>query len=181
LRHVPAARFIVIGDGPLRAAAIERAAAHAVLDRFLFVGRTACVWYWLSKMTAFLLLSEHEGLPNALIEAQFAGVPVITTPAGGSAETLIEEATGIVTGRTPSAEEVAAIIANLVAAPERLRHMGEAAASWARTAFPIELMVQRTVDLYDAAGAAAYQTALPHLACAADRDPAIPWLRETSS
>lgn len=161
LQQVPAARFIVVGDGPLRSAAAERAAAHAVLERFLFVGRTACVWYWLSKMTAFLLLSEHEGLPNALIEAQFMGVPVITSPAGGATETLLPGATGIVTSRTPTAEDVAAIIADLAAAPERLRHMGITAASWARSAFPVDLMVQRTLDLYQVAGAAAYQAALP--------------------
>jgi glycosyltransferase involved in cell wall biosynthesis len=163
LQHVPAARFIVVGDGPLRSAAAERAAAHAVQDRFLFVGRTACVWYWLSKMTAFLLLSEHEGLPNVLIEAQLMGVPVITSPAGGAPETLVPEATGIVTSEKPTAEEVAAVIADLAAAPERLRHMGAAAENWARTAFPVGLMLQRTIELYKTAGAAAHQAALPPL------------------
>jgi glycosyltransferase involved in cell wall biosynthesis len=160
LRHVPAARFIVVGDGPLRSAAAERAAAHGVRDRFLFVGRTACVWYWLSKMTAFLLLSEHEGLPNVLIEAQLMGLPVITSPAGGAPETLLPEATGIVTSKKPTAEEVASIIADLAAAPERLRHMGATAGNWARTAFPVGLMLQRTIELYKMAGAAAYQAAL---------------------
>lgn len=159
LHEVPTARFIVVGDGPLRTAAVRRAAANSILDRMLFVGRSACVWYWLSKMTAFLLLSEHEGLPNALIEAQLAGVPVITSPAGGAAETLVPDVTGVVTSGSPTAEEVASIIAGLTAMPERLRRMGAAAAARASTAFPVDLMIDRTLELYRAAGESAYRPA----------------------
>src|SRR5690606_23905969 len=46
-----------------------------------------------------VLLSRFEGLPNVLIEAQYSGVPVVTTPAGGAAECLIEGVTGRVVSR----------------------------------------------------------------------------------
>src|SRR5262249_18032806 len=88
LAKVPHARFIIVGDGPYRPKAERRAEALGVAGRCLFVGRSGCIGYWLSKMDTLLLLSEHEGLPNALIEAQLAGVPVITSPAGGAPETL---------------------------------------------------------------------------------------------
>lgn len=156
LRAMPTSRFIVVGDGPLRAAAIRHAAAQSVLHRILFVGRSSCVGYWLSKMTVFLLLSEHEGLPNALIEAQLAGLAVVVSPAGGAAETLIPGVTGLVTSRKPTPDEVATLIADLAAAPGRLPAMGATARAWAETAFPIAPMIEKTLKLYRAVGEAAY-------------------------
>jgi glycosyltransferase involved in cell wall biosynthesis len=103
-------------------------------------------------MDALMLLSEHEGLPNALIEAQLAGVPVIASPAGGAPETLIPGVTGLVTAADPMPHEVADVIAGLVAQPGRLRKMGDAAARWANEAFPVPLMLSNTLEVYAAAG-----------------------------
>lgn len=154
LGKVPNARFIIVGDGPFRARAEKRAQALGVAERCLFVGRSACVGYWLSKMDALLLLSEHEGLPNALIEAQLAGVPVITSAAGGASETLIPGTTGVLMGASPTPHEVADVIAGLVAQPGRLPSMGGAAEAWAREAFPIPRMLSNTLKTYAAAGPA---------------------------
>ena len=102
-----------------------------------------------------MLLSEHEGLPNALIEAQLAGVPVITSAAGGAPEALIPDKTGIVTTVSASPREVADAIASLAAQPGRLRDMGTAAERWAGSAFPIERMLSNTLQVYATAGRAA--------------------------
>jgi hypothetical protein len=49
-------------------------------------------------MDVLVLLSRYEGLPNVLIEAQYMGVRVVTTPAGGAAECVIDGTTGHVLG-----------------------------------------------------------------------------------
>jgi glycosyltransferase involved in cell wall biosynthesis len=149
---IPNACFIVVGDGPFRKRAEKRAKALGIAERCLFVGRSTCVGYWLSKMDALMLLSEHEGLPNALIEAQLAGVPVITSPAGGAPETLIPGSTGVITNPNPTPCEVADMIAGLVAEPGRLKQMGLEAESWAKTAFPISRMLSSTLQTYADAG-----------------------------
>jgi glycosyltransferase involved in cell wall biosynthesis len=48
----------------------------------------------MTKMDTLVLLSRYEGLPNGLIEAQYMGLRVVTTPAGGAAECLIDGVTG---------------------------------------------------------------------------------------
>lgn len=149
---LPDARFILVGDGPYRSRVEKRAQALGIASRCLFVGRSSCVGYWLTKVDVVLLLSEHEGLPNALIEAQLAGVPVITSPAGGAPETLVPDETGFVTSPTPTPSEVGELLAHLVAQPGRLQAMGLAAKQWATNAFPVSRMLSRTMDLYDAAG-----------------------------
>ena len=94
LQRHPASRFILVGDGELRAQAQQRAETLGILERILFVGVSRDVGYWLQKMDALMLFSRYEGLPNVLIEAQMVGVPVISTPAGGAAECVIEGVSG---------------------------------------------------------------------------------------
>ncbi len=98
LKSHPTARFIVIGKGLLWAQVKQRASEYGLADRILFVGRSGAIGFWLSKMDSFLLLSRFEGVPNVLIEAQLAGLGVVSTPAGGSSETFVEGVTGLSTG-----------------------------------------------------------------------------------
>ncbi|WP_295137684.1 glycosyltransferase [uncultured Reyranella sp.] len=154
LARVPNARFIVVGDGPFRRRVLKRAAKLHIADRCQFVGRTADVGYWLEKMDLMMLLSEHEGLPNALIEAQLAGVPVVASAAGGASETFIPGRTGVLTSVAATPDEIAAEVAKLVGQPARLRSMAVEAKAWARQAFPVPRMLANTLDLYTAAGLA---------------------------
>lgn len=151
LGRLPQARVIVVGDGPFRGRVEKRAETLGIADRCLFVGRSAFVGYWLGKMDLLLLLSEHEGLPNALIEAQLAGVPVVTSAVGGAPEALLPGKTGLLLGRDPTPGEVADLIASVAGQPGRLKGMGVEAADWARGAFPVQEMLSKTLALYAAA------------------------------
>ena len=94
LKQHPKARFLLVGDGRLLPKAQELAEELGISHRVLFTGRSTRVGFWMSKMNVFVLLSRYEGLPNVLIEAQYMGVRVVTTPAGGAAECLIDGVTG---------------------------------------------------------------------------------------
>lgn len=93
-RH-PDARFVIAGSGPqedlLRAKAVEL----GIAPRVLFTGLTKNVGYWLDRMDIFLMLSESEGMPNVLLEAQMAGVGVVSTPAGAATTCYVEGLTGL--------------------------------------------------------------------------------------
>lgn len=170
LDRIPNSRCIVVGDGPFRARAERRAEALGIAGRCLFVGRSTCVGYWLSKMDVLMLLSQHEGLPNALIEAQLAGVPVITSPAGGAPEALKPGATGLVTTPNPAPRDIADMVAGLVEQPGRLKHMGLSAERWANDTFPIPRMLSNTLQVYAAAGGAcAASAAHPRLSAMIER------------
>lgn len=152
LRRAPRARFVIVGDGPLREACQVRARSLGIAHRVLFVGRSRRVGFWLRRMDAFLLLSLVEGLPNVLVEAQAAGLPVVTTRAGGAAETIRPGATGLLLPAGPDLdpEVVAAALAGLRADPARRAAMGEAARLWARETFSVEAMLARTVRTFAA-------------------------------
>lgn len=94
LRKHPDARVVLVGGGRLLESAENLAAELGISERILFVGRSSRVGFWMSKMDVLILMSRYEGLPNVLIEAQYMGVRVVTTPAGGAAECLIDGTTG---------------------------------------------------------------------------------------
>jgi glycosyltransferase involved in cell wall biosynthesis len=154
LERAPDSRFILVGDGPLLESAKDYAGRLGIAKRVLFTGRSSVVGFWLSKMDVFLLLSRFEGLPNALIEAQFAGLPVVTTDAGGAAETIIPGTTGSVlpNAETPVPADIAGAVLGWRRDPAGRAKVAAAAIEWADTTFSVEAMLRRTVRVYMSQG-----------------------------
>ena len=94
LERVPNAHFVVFGDGQLKSAVEARIERWGIADRFTLPGRVSDVPDKLAMLDAYLLTSASEGLPTVLIEAQFAGVPVVASPGGGTAECFVDDETG---------------------------------------------------------------------------------------
>lgn len=92
----PKTRFVIVGDGRLIQKAQDLVEQLNLSDRMLFAGSSKAVGFWYSKMDVKLLMSRFEGLPNVLIEAQYLGCPVVSTPAGGAAECFEAGRTGYV-------------------------------------------------------------------------------------
>lgn len=145
----PNARFVLVGSGPLLPRVRQRAAELGIADRILFVGRSASVGYWLAKMDAFVLLSRFEGLPNVLIEAQLAGIPVVSTPAGGACETFTPGVTGLATDTVEAVdlEALCAKVGHVVDWRRSDPSLADRIRQIASERFSTTLMVQRTVDL----------------------------------
>lgn len=78
------ARFVLVGDGP------ERAAIAAALPSTIFLGAQppARVALAYQACDALALPSEREGWPNVVTEALASGLPVVATPVGGVPEIL---------------------------------------------------------------------------------------------
>lgn len=74
---------LILGDGPERNHLELLQKNFGISNENLrFLGMRTDISYLFSKASLFLLTSDHEGLPNAVIEAMAANLPVITTPAG---------------------------------------------------------------------------------------------------
>ncbi|MEO8927809.1 MAG: glycosyltransferase [Caulobacteraceae bacterium] len=91
---LPNAIFIMVGDGALWEEARARVAALGLEAVFHFPGQVKNVADYLACFDLFMLTSSSEGLPNSLVEAQLAGVPVLATDAGGARETFVPGVTG---------------------------------------------------------------------------------------
>ena len=101
--------------------------------------------FW-SAVDCALSTSDNEGMPVALIEAQLAGIPVITTNVGSSSEVIENEITGLVT--TTDKVDLIQAVKKIVNNNTLLQKMGDEAKSWARKNFSVEKMTNSHVKLY---------------------------------
>jgi N-acetyl-alpha-D-glucosaminyl L-malate synthase BshA len=88
------AKLLFVGDGPERSTAEDLSRELGVCNDILFVGKQEQMEDILAIADIFLLTSEYESFGLAALEAMAAGVPVISTDAGGLAEINIHEKTG---------------------------------------------------------------------------------------
>lgn len=87
-------KLLFVGDGPERQMAEELSRELGVGDALLFVGKQEQMEDILAIADLFLLTSEYESFGLAALEAMAAGVPVISTNAGGLKEINIPGQTG---------------------------------------------------------------------------------------
>lgn len=88
LKHQQDAKFFWVGEGPEFFTLSEAVHAAGLGHAVMLLGHRDDVADLLAAADAFVLPSLFEGMPLALLEAMAAGVPVIATAIGGSAEAL---------------------------------------------------------------------------------------------
>ncbi len=141
-------RFVVAGDGPalpgLRAAARQRGLAESVM----FAGARQDVARVLTAFDIFVLTSDFEGLPNAVMEAMAAALPVVATRAGGTEEVVQDGVTGYLVAPGDAAGLVERV-ACLAGDPGLRRRMGKEGRARIAAEFSVQKMVWRTTALYD--------------------------------
>ena len=146
-RAVPEARFLLFGQGSLRAAMEAKIRDLDLGDHVIFAGMTDDPLEAMSLMDVFLLTSFGEGLPNVLLEAQWIGTPVVCTRAGGAPEAIDPGVSGWVVD-VNSPEALAGAVVNI----ERNSSLAATAALrgplFVRQYFGISRMIAETLDAY---------------------------------
>jgi glycosyltransferase involved in cell wall biosynthesis len=148
-RDVPV-DVVVAGEGSQRATLAESAAGLPVRLPG-FISDSAKLW---AGAELFCLPSGSEGLPFALLEAMMRGVPCIATDVGDVAAAL-GDAGVIVAPGDPVA--LADAIQALAGDPARRIRLAAAARERALSAYDVDVMVERTLRLTDAAASHADQ------------------------
>jgi len=139
--HRPDTRFRLLGDGPLSDTVTARARALGLpLEQ---PGRVADPAPTLAEAAVLLHVSAAEGLPNAVLEALAAGVPVVATAAGGTAEALVTPPVV-----PPDPEALTARVVALLDDPQRRRVEAEAGRLSAQR-YSLAALVARHERLYD--------------------------------
>lgn len=102
-------------------------------NRIKLMGRSEDVPNTIKSASLFVLSSDYEGLPNALMEAMVLGLPVISTDCGGGgARALIDDSVDGVIVPCDDADALANAIRASLADPTAAKQMGERAAQKAK-------------------------------------------------
>ncbi len=144
--RVPEARFVMVGDGPLRPAAEALAGRLGVAPHMVFAGWWDDVPGLLAAARVAVLTSLHEGLPCAVVEALAAGVPVVATAVDGTAEVVRDGVNGFL-APAGAVADLAAGVVRLLTDPELHRRCAASAPDGLEE-WEVGAMVRRHEELY---------------------------------
>jgi glycosyltransferase involved in cell wall biosynthesis len=141
---VPAARLLIVGDGPERTALESQARQLGVSSRVTFTGFRADIQSLLRTADLMVIASRREGLPLVLIEALQARLPVVSTAVGGMLGFLPPET--MVPAENPTA--LAATVNTVLADLPAYGRLFEPLWTFARLQLTDDAMVERTEAVY---------------------------------
>lgn len=146
--RLPAARFVLVGDGELKARIRETIRTAGLGDRFLLIEGREDAPDLMPAFDVVALPSLWEGLPYVLLEAMAAGAGVVAARVGGMPDVIEDGVDGLlVPARDP--EALAEAIMKLFDNPERRSNMGYKARRKVTDRYGIERMVRGTAALYE--------------------------------
>jgi glycosyltransferase involved in cell wall biosynthesis len=148
LPHLPPhVRLVWIGDGSLMEPMRQRVAMLGLADRVILPGWQANARSSMAGFDIFVLPSLYEGFPLAVLEAMAAGLPCIASDVDGVQEAVLDGQTGRVC--PPGATQLwLAGIGTYLDEAARRRAGVEASARY-RDQFSLEIMAQKTADVYE--------------------------------
>ncbi len=139
--------FLLCGDGPLRQSLEEQVAALGLEGRFCLAGHRKDLDRWLPHWDLLVLPSYTEGLPNVVLEAFAACVPVVATAVGGTPELIEDGVSGyLVPPGKPLA--LAERIEMALACADRRRAMGLEGHDRVSRQFTFELQAAQYDELF---------------------------------
>jgi glycosyltransferase involved in cell wall biosynthesis len=144
----PAARFKLVGEGALRAELEAKAASLGIAEVTVFRGAIpyAELPRVYSEARCFLLTSHYEGFGRVVVEACWAGVPVVSTDIVGPREIIQDQVTGFLCP-PGDIEQIASRIVALLRDPTLAEAIGVAARENVRQRFDPGVLAQRWMQL----------------------------------
>jgi glycosyltransferase involved in cell wall biosynthesis len=147
--EVPDARFAVVGQGALEDDLHRTIAELGLEDHVVLFGYRDDVWTFLRTATCFVALSDRNNIwVTAMVEAMRAGLPVVATTAGDTADELTD---GVDALLVPVGDEaaIAAALVRLLSDPGLRDRLAQGAADRLTAAgFDPERVKAETVALY---------------------------------
>jgi N-acetyl-alpha-D-glucosaminyl L-malate synthase BshA len=145
-RQTPAV-LLMVGDGPDRDAARNRACQLGVLDGVHFLGKQEAIQFFMSCADLFLFPSEYESFGLAALEAMACEVPVVASRAGGLPEVIDHGRTGFL-APMGNVEEMAALAINVLKNDTLRAEIGRAARASVEQHFLPARIIPQYEELY---------------------------------
>jgi glycosyltransferase involved in cell wall biosynthesis len=142
--------FVVAGYGHDDAAEkiSTRATDLGLAARVVMPGATKDVGEVYAASDLLLLTSRTENVPNVMIEAQAAGIPVVGPDVGGISEAMLDGVTGLLV-RERSAKALAAAVLQILGMPGWADRVALTGPEFVSRRFGQERMVSETIAIYE--------------------------------
>ncbi len=147
LRELPGAHFVMVGEGPLHRAVLDKVHEYNLNANFHLTGRVENAASLLQLADLVTLTSRWEGLPYSLLEAMACSKPFVATEVNGIHD-LIESGPG---GRVVPPGSVTTWSENVIELlkdPAQRAELGKRGREQLVSAYTLSLMVDKIENLY---------------------------------
>lgn len=147
LQTLPEARFLICGDGPLKADLVSLAASLGIAERAVFAGFRSDLDALIPCFDIFCLSSHLEGLGTSILDAMCFSRPVVATRTGGIPDVVEDQETGrLIPPRDPQA--LARALLDTLESPEIRARLGAAGRRRFLKDLTRDAMVEATLAAY---------------------------------
>ena len=148
--EIPDALFVIVGrekEPGYQDELAKMADELGIGDRVHFTGFQPDPYPFMASFDLFLMASDYEGFPIALVEAMAMGLPIVATDVGGVGEAIRDGVDGLLTP-PGDADTLARHAVDLLQQPDHAAELAGRARERALEEFTLAAMVRRTEDLY---------------------------------
>ncbi len=144
----PNAHLVLVGEGILQKSLETQAKSLGIHRQAHFLGLRTEIPDVLGAMDVFVLSSDYEGNPLSVMEAMAAGLPIVSTAAGGVPNLLENGKEGLIVP-PGDVDGLSSAMTFLLGNRELRQFLGGAAARRAKEKFDVSKMVQAYEELYE--------------------------------
>lgn len=94
-KEFPEYRLVIYGEGGYRTVLEKTVDELGLKDSVFLPGSEKNIFDKISEAELFVLSSDCEGMPNALLEAMCLGLPVVSTRVSGASDVIVNEENGL--------------------------------------------------------------------------------------
>jgi glycosyltransferase involved in cell wall biosynthesis len=146
-RQIPAVKFIIIGDGPLRLEIETQIKELGLESEVIMAGTVRDIPGALAVLDIITFSSIFEGLPVALLEAMAMRRPVVSTAVGGIPAVITDDYNGLLVP-PENPERLAKQIITVLQNPDLADRLAAAASQTIQEKYSASVMHHKTIDLY---------------------------------
>lgn len=143
----PAARFVIVGDGPLRAALEGEMGQLDLQGTVMLVGGRENIPDYIAAADLFVLPSREEGLGVALLEAMSGGLASVATRVGGIPEIIRDGENGLLVP-PDDPDSLTDAIVRLLSDPAECVRLRGAGKSTVENGFTVNRMCEQYLQIF---------------------------------
>jgi len=148
IRHLmPGMKLLIVGSGVVLPQLEALCDELGIAADCVFEPAKTEVAPWLRALDIYVMCSESESLPNALIEAMACGCACVGSRVGGIPELISDGVTGLLF-ESKNVESLSGALAKLILDPALRSRFAPEAAAFARETFSLEANVRCNSSLY---------------------------------
>lgn len=144
----PGMRLLIVGRGPMKAEIEQLVEKFGLSSDVSLLGERKDVAALMCAADGYLMSSAWEGAPMVLLEASASGLPVVATDAGGNAELVRNDETGIIVEPADDTALAQAMTRIAGMSENDRRAMGDAGRAFVEREFSLPIVLDRWEDLY---------------------------------